>query len=581
MSKKLALIIGSSEYDDKNLSRLSTPDADVNALTEILRDSEIGNFDEVAFLMNEPASIVRRAISAFFSGRTSNDLLLLYFTGHGIRDDRGQLYLAVKDTEHAFLRATSIAASFITEEMDHSRSRRQVLILDCCHSGAFSPGMKAVAGASVGTATAFEGTGSGRVVLTATDSTQYAWEGDVVIGNAENSVFTHYLIEGLRSGEADSDANGIITLDELYNYVYEQVVQKTPLQTPGKWSYGQRGEIAIARNPHPIVKAVELPTDLQQTIEDSRPWVREGAVQELDRILRGAHKGLSFTAYETLKRLVDDDSRRVSAMAVQCLAVYDAEQGLPGTLEKMRETTASQAVPPGQHSGKNPIPLQPVREKVKSQQPAIHRIGNRINRSTSSFKRIHLLGVKLWPVLAIASGWAISLAVGLALSWDNDTIAPALIAGVISGLTLGLILKWTIPSVRWLQVLLITFAWTAVLALQWGSESPINKFLASIDQPTDSLIIGMMLGVLGGLVTGLILRWTNKSLPWKSVMWIAAGWGLASFVVDLMLYALHESVSTVSELALLGIASGAVAGILGSFVIYRQKIFTLPSADEH
>jgi hypothetical protein len=35
------------------------------------------------------------------------------------------------------------------------------------------------------------------VVLTATDSTQYAWEGDEVIGEAENSVYTHYLVQGL------------------------------------------------------------------------------------------------------------------------------------------------------------------------------------------------------------------------------------------------------------------------------------------------------------------------------------------------------------------------------------------------
>ena len=182
MSRKVALIIGNSEFEDENLARLVTPNADVDALAEVLRDPEIGAFDQVAALVNQPASMIRRAISAFFVGQRRDDLLLLYFSGHGIRDDRGQLFLAVKDTEHKLLRGTAIAASYITEEMDNSRSRRQVLILDCCHSGAFSRGIKAATGASVGTAAAFEGTGSGRVVLTATDSTQYAWEGDRVIG---------------------------------------------------------------------------------------------------------------------------------------------------------------------------------------------------------------------------------------------------------------------------------------------------------------------------------------------------------------------------------------------------------------
>ena len=84
----------------------------------------------------------------------------------------------------------------MTTRMDRSASKRLVLVLDCCHSGAFGYGAKSAPGASVGTATAFEGTGRGRVVLTATDSTQYAWEGDQVIGDVENSLFTHYLIEG-------------------------------------------------------------------------------------------------------------------------------------------------------------------------------------------------------------------------------------------------------------------------------------------------------------------------------------------------------------------------------------------------
>ena len=93
------------------------------------------------------------------------------------------------------------------------------------------------------------GTGSGRVVLTATDATQYAWEGRRVIGVAENSVFTYYLIQGLQTGEADRDADGLISLDELYDCVYDKVLDETSKQTPGKWSYRQQGEIIIAHNP--------------------------------------------------------------------------------------------------------------------------------------------------------------------------------------------------------------------------------------------------------------------------------------------------------------------------------------------
>ena len=143
--------------------------------------------------------------------------------------------------------------------MDHSYPRRQALILDCCHSGAVARGAKGAPGLSVGTAAAFEGTGYARVVLTATDSTQYAWEGDQVIGEAEKSVFTHYLIEGLQTGAADSNADGWVTLNELYDYVRAQVVTRTPRQTPAMWAYQQQEAIIIARNPRPVPQPTELP----------------------------------------------------------------------------------------------------------------------------------------------------------------------------------------------------------------------------------------------------------------------------------------------------------------------------------
>ena len=191
-----------------------------------------------------------------------------------LRDSR---IASFRKAEARWAALSAWGAAFITEEMDRSLSRRQVLILDCCHSGDFARGAKGSAGASVGTGVAFEGTGTGRVVLTASDSTQYAWEGDQVIGQAENSVFTHYLIRGLRTGEADANGDGRISLDELYEYVHRQVVNESPRQTPGKWSYKQEGEIVIARNPRPVSPA-PLPQELQQAIDGSFAAVRETVV---------------------------------------------------------------------------------------------------------------------------------------------------------------------------------------------------------------------------------------------------------------------------------------------------------------
>ncbi len=273
MAQRLALIIGNSVYLDGTLSRLLAPDADVGALGELLLDPERGGFDDVKVMVNMSSHIIRRAIASFYSKRTREDLLLLYFSGHGVLDDQGQLFLAVRDTDSRLLSGSAIPANYITTEMNNSHSQRQVLVLDCCHSGAFARGGKGQIGASVGTGAVFEGTGYGRVVLTASDATQYAWEGEQVVGRTENSLFTHYLVEGIQTGKADIDADGQITVDELYDYTYEQVIKQTPRQTPGKWSYKEQGEIVLARAPSPTstgsrqVKIPELDVDQEKRLD--------------------------------------------------------------------------------------------------------------------------------------------------------------------------------------------------------------------------------------------------------------------------------------------------------------------------
>ena len=52
MGRKLALIIGNSEYEDSSFARLITPAADVSDLADVLQSPDIGGFDEVIPLAN-------------------------------------------------------------------------------------------------------------------------------------------------------------------------------------------------------------------------------------------------------------------------------------------------------------------------------------------------------------------------------------------------------------------------------------------------------------------------------------------------------------------------------------------------
>jgi hypothetical protein len=318
MAGKYALVIGNTEYIDPGLAQLTAPGKDTEDLARILKDTELCAFDDVRILLNQVSFSVIESIDEFFDQKKPDDMLVLYFSGHGVRDQMGSLYLAVSNTIRSRLRSTAIRTEYIREAMDQSRSKRQVLILDCCNSGAFPQGTKAELGGPMGMARAFQG--YGRFVLTASDATQFAWEGNKIIGGTENSLFTHFLVKGLE-GEADGDGDGTITVDELYDYAYDQISRLTPNQTPTKAVSKQEGEIILRQITRlEQIKPVSLPDDLAEAAEDPRTFVREGTVQQLARLLKGKNRGLARSAREVLERMErEDDSRRVSQAATQVL----------------------------------------------------------------------------------------------------------------------------------------------------------------------------------------------------------------------------------------------------------------------
>ncbi len=244
--------------------------------------------------------------------------------------------------------------------MTRCRSRRQVLLLDCCHSGAFA---RTKAAPVVNLAEHFGGaqSGRGKFVLASSDAYQYSFEGDTVAGSGVCSVFTQALVEGLRTGEADFDGDGIITLDELYDYVHRRVTDQTPNQSPKKWAYEVDGNLVIAQNPRPV--GTPLPDDLQQALNSFIPQARDAAVQRLDGLLRGKHRGLSLAAFKALEALKEDDSIRVRSAAEKILSTWSEQ--MPSPQEPVRAAAAAAGAPAPAVSPEKPVDWQVAMEKAR------------------------------------------------------------------------------------------------------------------------------------------------------------------------------------------------------------------------
>jgi uncharacterized caspase-like protein len=273
-AQRAALVVAVSQYADPLLRQLRAPAEDAIELGTVLSDSELGAFG-VTTVVDRPAQETRIAIDEFLSVQRPGDLSLVYLSCHGLMDARRRLYFAAADTRKERLAATGIEARWLLDQLDECRARRQIVILDCCFSGAFAGGSKG--DDDVGIGDRLLGDGRGRVVLTASRATEYSFEGERTSREGPSpSAFTAALVAGIRTGAADRDDDGWITVDDAYAYAFDEMRAAGAAQTPQRWLYGAEGGIVLARNPSATDARTEPPLS-SDAVEGRRSVASSGS----------------------------------------------------------------------------------------------------------------------------------------------------------------------------------------------------------------------------------------------------------------------------------------------------------------
>lgn len=228
---KAALLIGVSEYSSESgLKPLPSAAEDVQAIQRVLLQSCEFTTENITALTNPQKHDVEEAIYQLFADRQKEDLLLFYFSGHGIKDETGKLYFSLpttrKNQNGSLIKHTAVPATLLHESMNDSRSTCQVLVLDCCFSGAFAKGLTVKDDGNIDIRAQLGG--KGRAIFTSSNSIEYSFHQD----NFKLSVYTHFFVEGLETGAADLDSDGLISADEMHTYVSGKVKQAAPKMTP-------------------------------------------------------------------------------------------------------------------------------------------------------------------------------------------------------------------------------------------------------------------------------------------------------------------------------------------------------------
>jgi uncharacterized caspase-like protein len=321
-AKLWVFLVGVNHYNDPNLPSLRYPALDSQGLGEALATATQGFPNKEVILHNDFAALppnlatIRASLQKLVMQTRSQDTILLYFSGHGMLEQKTQqAFLCLADTQKDNLLTTGLALPELLQILSASSAHQQLLCLDTCHSGdmvlvgsrdaesSWSPALNP-------TPQVLEvlrkraSQSKGFCALLSCDQGQKSWE----FPELGHGVFTYYLMRGLL-GEA-SDPQGVIEADALYKYVYRQTTRyidkknqqlrlinqqklsrgeaqlhpEYPLQTPKRIVEGV-GELILGFRPptHPEVQPVR-----RAMVVDSLSNSKTSRSRVLSRVLRKA-----------------------------------------------------------------------------------------------------------------------------------------------------------------------------------------------------------------------------------------------------------------------------------------------------
>lgn len=239
-----AVLVGINHYADPYISDLTVCVDDVTSVQQLLAPGYHATqllTDATPEALPTRANILS-ALGAIAQAAGPDDLLLFYFSGHGLAEGSTS-YLLPYDARLTALKHTALAMHDLHELLAQSAARAKVIILDACHSGA-------ALGKAAPTMTAefIQGVfaeAEGMAILASCKQGQRSWEWT----EQRRSVFTYYLLEAL-GGQADYDRKGFVTVSDVNRYIVDRLkvwsaTHQAP-QTP-TLQYAVAGDIVLCR----------------------------------------------------------------------------------------------------------------------------------------------------------------------------------------------------------------------------------------------------------------------------------------------------------------------------------------------
>jgi caspase domain-containing protein len=307
-----AVLIGTSTYKDENLPDVPQVRANISGLTAILTDPVNGVIPAANCEVIEDEGNIR-LIGARLRGAAdqAEDLLLVYFAGHGLLGAEHDLYLGLPYSKQDDPEFTSLEYKLLRKAVLKGRKKGQtrVVILDCCYSGRATRDTLAGSAEVLGQLAI-----DGSYVLAAAP----AYGKALVLPGEEHTAFTGRLLRLLQEGEARGPE--LLTVDYLYRELLSRM-RAEGLPEPDNDPRGTSGLLALARN-RAVAEIARLRECAAAALAAGEAGRWDEAVdrlrvtaEEMDRVARPDHRD-ALRVRRSLARAIGSagDSRQAATM---------------------------------------------------------------------------------------------------------------------------------------------------------------------------------------------------------------------------------------------------------------------------
>ncbi|PUB20887.1 caspase domain-containing protein [Promicromonospora sp. AC04] len=145
-STSRAVLAGTWNYDDEFLANLPAAENSLQRMYDFLSHPQGGSWpDKRVTPILEERNFGNAAEKIQNALQDVTHTALFYYVGHGLLDDRKQLYLGLQGSKLGNVRTTSLEWEMVRHLIENCKARRKIVILDCCFAGAAATASSRVA----------------------------------------------------------------------------------------------------------------------------------------------------------------------------------------------------------------------------------------------------------------------------------------------------------------------------------------------------------------------------------------------------------------------------------------------------